>query len=82
MAAVWPVPAVFCDDADATAVSARSAGLPPVTVTVISAGLLLLRPSPTTSWNVSVPAFPGAVNFGCTTDALDKVTALPPVWVH
>src|SRR5580704_18999607 len=81
LAAVCPV-LVFCDDADATAISARSAGPAPVTVTVTSAGLLLLCPSPTTSWNVSAPALAGAVNFGCTTVALDKVTAAPPVWVH
>src|SRR5580704_3168110 len=80
LAAVWPV-LVFCDDAVAVAARAKSGG-PPLTVTVTSAGLLLLFASLTTSWNVSVPALPGAVNVGCTTVLLDNVTAVPPVWLH
>ncbi len=49
---------------------------------VTLAGLLLFWPSPTTSWNVSVSALPGAVNVGCTAVSLDSVTVPPPVWVH
>ena len=49
---------------------------------VTEAGLLLVVPLLTTSWNVSVAALDGAVNVGCAAVLLDNVTAAPPVCVH
>ena len=45
-------------------------------------GLLPVGPSVTTSWKVRVAALAGAVNVGLTAVALDRVTCVPPVWVH
>src|ERR1700750_2804831 len=78
LAAPWPVAA---EDAVAFAVRARSGVVVP-TVTATLAGLLLLVPLLTTSWNVKVPGLEGAVNVGCTAVLLDNVTAVPPVCVH
>ena len=65
LAAPWPVAA---EDAVAVAVRARS-GVAVPTVMVTVAGLLLLVPLLTTSWNVKVPGLEGAVNVGCAAGA-------------
>ena len=46
------------------------------------AGLLLLVPLFTTRWKLRVLGLAGAVKVGLAAVLLDRVTAVPPVWVH
>ena len=79
--AVWLV-LVFCEDAVAVAVSARSTRVPAMVMVTVSGVLVLPLLSVTTSWKVRVALLAGAVKVGLTAVALERVTAVPAVWVH
>ena len=53
-----------------------------VTVTVVVLGVLVREPSETVREKVRVVAAAGAVKVGFWAVVDDRVTAVPPVWVH